>query len=59
MRLWYYDLISVLPQKQLCAQWRECCAIARNIAVNGTPQSYLSKSSYELSYRKRFLYILY
>ena len=37
MRLWHKDLIGVLPQKQLVSQWRECCAIVRNIAVNGSP----------------------
>lgn len=41
MRLWHKDLIDVLPQKQLLAQWRECCAIARNIAVNGSPNHIL------------------
>lgn len=37
MRLWHKDLISVLPRKQLVAQWRECCSIASNIANKGTP----------------------
>ena len=41
MRLWHKDLIDVLPQKQLMAQWRECCAIARNIAVKGSPNHIL------------------
>lgn len=41
MRLWHKDLIDILPQKQLIAQWRECCAIARNIAVDGTPNHLL------------------
>ena len=41
MRLWHKDLIDVLPQKQLVAQWRECCAIARNIAVKGSPNHIL------------------
>lgn len=41
MRLWHKDLICVLPQKQLVSQWRECCAIARNIAVNGSPNHIL------------------
>lgn len=41
MRLWHKDLISVLPRQQLLAQWRECCCIARNIAVNGTPNHIL------------------
>lgn len=41
MRLWHYELIPYLPQKQLIAQWRECCCIAKNIAVNGTPNHLL------------------
>lgn len=41
MRLWHYELIPVLPRKQLLAQWRECCAIASNIAKNGTPNHIL------------------
>ena len=41
MRLWHKDLISVLPDKQLVSQWRECCCIARNISVNGTPNHIL------------------
>lgn len=41
MRLWHKDLIHVLPRQQLVAQWRECCCIARNISVNGTPNHLL------------------
>lgn len=41
MRLWHKQLLPYLPQKQLCSQWRECCCIARNIAVNGTPNHIL------------------
>lgn len=41
MRLWHKDLIDVLPRKQLLAQWRECCAIASNIASKGTPNHIL------------------
>ena len=41
MRLWHYKLIPYLPQKQLVAQWRECCCIAKNIADNGTPNHLL------------------
>ena len=41
MRLWHKDLIDVLPRKQLLAQWRECCAIASNIATKGTPNHML------------------
>lgn len=41
MRLWHKDLISVLPKNQLIGQWRECCAIAKAIAENGTPNHVL------------------
>lgn len=41
MRLWHKDLIPILPQQQLLSQWRECCCIARNIAINGTPNHLL------------------
>ena len=41
MRLWHKDLIPVLPRQQLLSQWRECCCIARNIKVNGTPNHIL------------------
>lgn len=30
MRLWHEKLISKLPQKQLCGQWRECIALLGN-----------------------------
>ncbi len=36
MRLWHKDLIIVLPRQQLLGQWRECCLIAKSIAINGT-----------------------
>lgn len=37
MRLWHKDLIPYLPKQQLVAQWRECCAIAKNIAEKASP----------------------
>ena len=37
MRLWHYKLIPVLPRQQLLGQWRECCAIAKMIALYKTP----------------------
>ena len=37
MRLWHKDLVEVLPRQQLLGQWRECCAIAKNISTKGTP----------------------
>ena len=41
MRLWYKDLIKVLPRFQILGQWRECCLIAKNIAEKGTPNHLL------------------
>ena len=37
MRLWHIELLPVLPRKQLLGQWRECCLIAKNIALHGKP----------------------
>ena len=41
MRLWHKDLIAFLPREQLVSQWRECSAIAGNIATKGTPNHIL------------------
>lgn len=41
MRLWHKDLIPVLPRQQLLGQWREVCAIMRNIETKGTPNHVL------------------
>lgn len=41
MRLWHKDLIPVLPRQQLLGQWRELCAIMRNIEAKGTPNHVL------------------
>ena len=41
MRLWAWQILTYLPRKQLCSQWRECCCIARNIVVKGTPNHIL------------------
>lgn len=41
MRMWHKDLIKVLPRKQLIAQWRELCCIAKNISEHGTPNHIL------------------
>lgn len=41
MRCYHKDLIDVLPRNQLLGQWRECCAIASNLANIGTPNHIL------------------
>lgn len=38
MRLWHKNFIDILPQKQLLAQWDDCCVIARNIVLDGSPK---------------------
>lgn len=61
MRLWHYKLIPVLPNKQLVSQWRECCAIAGEIAKYGSPRSPLTRKVIEyptlhfVSYTNRIL----
>jgi len=55
MRIWHKDLIPVLPKQQLIAQWRECCCIARNIAVNGSPNHLLVNKV--LNYPINHLYV--
>ena len=61
MRLWHKDLISVLPRQQLLAQWRECCCIARNISVNGTPNHLLVNKllDYPLIHFRTYSYLVY
>lgn len=41
MRLWHWKLIPVLPRQQLLGQWRECCAIVKNIHDLGIPNHIL------------------
>lgn len=38
MRLWHKDLIPVLPDKWLVAQWRELSAISGRLNLVGSPQ---------------------
>lgn len=41
MRIWHFELVRVLPDAQLIAQWRELCAIAGRIAKIGYPNHIL------------------
>lgn len=61
MRLWHKDLIKVLPRQQLLGQWRECCAIARNIEKNGTPNHVLVNKimDYPEEHFNRYGYMIY
>lgn len=57
MRLWHKDLIPYLPKKQLIAQWRECCAIASNLANKGTSNHLLVNKIKNYSLYMFFEYI--
>ena len=59
MRLWHKDLILVLPRQQLLGQWRECCAIAKNITTNGTPNHILVNKVMEYPMSHLYTYGLY
>lgn len=61
MRLWHKDLLPVLPRQQLLSQWRECCCIARNITVNGTPNHILVNKIMEfpLTHFRAYAYRVY
>ena len=41
MRIWHYKLLPYLDRQRLIAQYRELCAIAKNIADKGTPNHLL------------------
>ena len=61
MRLWHKDLIQYLPRQQLLGQWREVCAIARNIEKNGTPNHVLVNKimDYPEEHFNRYGYMIY
>jgi len=61
MRLWHKDLIPVLPQKQLVAQWRELLAIKGAIDKNGTPNHRLVNKvlDYSLLHFKAYTQLVY
>lgn len=61
MRLWHKDLIGVLPRQQLLGQWRECCLIAKQIAINGTPNHLLVNriNNYPLNHFYTYCMLVY
>lgn len=61
MRLWHKDLIPVLPKQQLLGQWRECCAIAKNISEKGYPNHILVNPilDYPISHFRYYAYKIY
>lgn len=52
MRLWHYELIRALPDKQLLSQWRELCAIASRINKIGYPNHALVNKLIFYSYKE-------
>lgn len=54
MRLWYYKLIPVLPDKMLVSQWRECIAIKRQWE-KGTLKHRLV--NYVMNYDKKYFMV--
>ena len=59
MRLWHKELIPVLPRQQLLSQWRECCCIAREVAINGTPNHILVNFVMDYSFDHFISYAYY
>lgn len=55
MRLWHKDIIDVLPDKHLVAQWRECCAIVGSIKRYGIPNHVLVNPI--MKYNKSHFYL--
>lgn len=53
IRLWHYQLIPVLPDKMLVAEWRECIAIKRQWK-KGTLKHRLV--SYIVAYDRKYFY---
>ena len=41
MQLWHKGLLCALPARSLITLWHECCAIARNLDLIGTPNDIL------------------
>lgn len=52
MRLWHYELVRALPDKQLVSQWRELCAIASRIDKIGYPNHLLVNKIMDYSYKE-------
>ena len=58
MRLWHKDLIPYLPRQQLLGQWRECCCIAKNITIKGTPNHILVNKVMSYPFEHLYYYTL-
>lgn len=60
MRLWHYELISVLPQKQLMGQWRELSAIIGLINKFNSPNSLIVNKimDYPISHYRKYIQLV-
>ena len=60
MRLWHKDLIPVLPDKWLVAQWRELSAISGKLIKHGSPQHALVNkiTQYEHQHFSQYTWIV-
>ena len=56
MRLWHYELVRALPDKQLVSQWRELCAIASRINAIGWPNHLLANKVMYYSHKELLTY---
>ena len=56
MRLWAKQIIPLLPREQLIGQYRELCAIAANLANEGTPNHLLVNKILDYSIEHLYTY---
>lgn len=56
MRLWHVDLIPYLPDIHLLTQWRELCAIVKDIAKTGTTHHVLINPIMDYGHVHFYLY---
>ena len=40
MRLWHKDLLDILPDQILVQLWKDCCEIAKRVAIRGSPKDW-------------------
>ena len=58
MRLWAKQIIPLLPREQLIGQYRELCAIAANLANEGTPNHLLVNKILDYSIEHLYTYAI-
>lgn len=61
MRLWHKSILTVLPDMQMRALWRECVCIAVNIVANDTPNHMLVNKimDYDMAHFNTYIYLVY